>query len=185
MTTQLYSLEDRIITDDGRVVAKPGLLLRELVRGRDVSEILTIRTEDSDRFVELTGTRLNYWSDDGIVTGPDESAWNWTIPEPFISLDLFSYIKGLHDNLKHNDTRYEERFVQEYEAMLASEMEPFFRAIIYIMDVLNRHRVVRGVGRGSACASYLLMLIGVHRIDPVVYEIPMDEFFKNSLSDPA
>jgi DNA polymerase III alpha subunit len=34
------------------------------------------------------------------------------------------------------------------------------------------------VGRGSSVASYVLFLIGVHKIDPIKYELPIEEFFK-------
>ena len=48
----------------------------------------------------------------------------------------------------------------------------------YIVDTLRKHDVVWGVGRGSSVASYALYLIGVHKIDSVKYNLPIDEFFK-------
>jgi DNA polymerase III alpha subunit len=48
----------------------------------------------------------------------------------------------------------------------------------YIVDTLRANNVVWGVGRGSSVASYVLHLIGVHKIDSVKYDIPIEEFFK-------
>jgi DNA polymerase III alpha subunit len=48
----------------------------------------------------------------------------------------------------------------------------------YIVDTLRANNVVWGVGRGSSVASYVLHIIGVHKIDPIKYNIPIEEFFK-------
>ena len=38
-----------------------------------------------------------------------------------------------------------------------------------IPDFMRENNIVWGVGRGSSVASYVLYLIGVHRIDPTQY----------------
>jgi DNA polymerase III alpha subunit len=48
----------------------------------------------------------------------------------------------------------------------------------YIIDTLKENNIVWGVGRGSSVASYTLFLMGVHRIDSIKYNIPLNEFFK-------
>ena len=48
----------------------------------------------------------------------------------------------------------------------------------YIIDTLRENNVVWGVGRGSSVASYVLFLLGVHKIDSVKYNLPLEEFFK-------
>jgi len=48
----------------------------------------------------------------------------------------------------------------------------------YIIDTLRENNIVWGVGRGSSVASYTLYLMGVHRIDSIKYNIPLNEFFK-------
>jgi DNA polymerase III alpha subunit len=48
----------------------------------------------------------------------------------------------------------------------------------YIVDTLRANNIVWGVGRGSSVASYVLHLIGVHKIDSIKYNIPIEEFFK-------
>jgi DNA polymerase III alpha subunit len=50
--------------------------------------------------------------------------------------------------------------------------------MIYLVDVMRENSVVWGVGRGSSVASYVLYLIGVHKIDSVKYNLDFKEFFK-------
>jgi len=48
----------------------------------------------------------------------------------------------------------------------------------YVVDTLRENQIVWGVGRGSSVASYVLYLIGVHKIDSIKYKLPIEEFFK-------
>ena len=48
----------------------------------------------------------------------------------------------------------------------------------YVVDTLRDNNIVWGVGRGSSVSSYVLYLIGIHKIDSVKYALPIDEFFK-------
>jgi DNA polymerase III alpha subunit len=47
-----------------------------------------------------------------------------------------------------------------------------------MVDVMSEKSLVWGVGRGSSTASYVLYLIGVHSINSIKYDIPIEEFFK-------
>jgi DNA polymerase III alpha subunit len=43
---------------------------------------------------------------------------------------------------------------------------------------MKENKIVWGVGRGSSVASYVLYLIGVHRIDSIKYDLDIREFLK-------
>jgi DNA polymerase III alpha subunit len=57
-------------------------------------------------------------------------------------------------------------------------MIPVLKTMKYIVDTLRANNIVWGVGRGSSVASYVLHIIGVHKIDSIKYNIPIEEFFK-------
>ena len=57
-------------------------------------------------------------------------------------------------------------------------MIPVLKTMKYVVDTLRANNVVWGVGRGSSVASYVLFIIGVHKIDSVKYKLPINEFFK-------
>jgi DNA polymerase III alpha subunit len=43
---------------------------------------------------------------------------------------------------------------------------------------MTANRLIWGVGRGSSVASYVLYLLGVHRIDSMYYELNPEEFLR-------
>jgi DNA polymerase III alpha subunit len=48
----------------------------------------------------------------------------------------------------------------------------------YLVDTMRKHNIVWGVGRGSSVASFVLFLLGVHRINSLYYDLSIDEFIK-------
>jgi len=48
----------------------------------------------------------------------------------------------------------------------------------YFVDTMRKHNVVWGVGRGSSVSSYVLFLIGVHKINALYYDLDVTEFLK-------
>jgi len=50
--------------------------------------------------------------------------------------------------------------------------------MIYIVDMMRKNNLVWGVGRGSSVASYVLYLIGIHKIDSLKYNLNIEEFLK-------
>jgi len=48
----------------------------------------------------------------------------------------------------------------------------------YLVDTLRANNIVWGVGRGSSVASFVLYLIGIHRINSLYYDLPITEFLK-------
>jgi DNA polymerase III alpha subunit len=96
----------------------------------------------------------------------------WFIPYEYQQMDIESF---LVDNCpKHNY----DRLVQELEMYKSNNMIPVLKAMKYVVDTLRANNVVWGVGRGSSVASYVLFIIGVHKIDSVKYKLPINEFFK-------
>jgi DNA polymerase III alpha subunit len=71
-----------------------------------------------------------------------------------------------------------DRLVKELALFRQNNMIPVLKTMKYIVDTLRANNVVWGVGRGSSVASYVLHLIGIHKIDSVKYNLPIDEFFK-------
>jgi DNA polymerase III alpha subunit len=71
-----------------------------------------------------------------------------------------------------------DRVSQELELFISKGMFDVLYVMKYIVDTLRANNVVWGVGRGSSVASYVLHIIGVHKIDSVKYNIPIEEFFK-------
>ena len=70
------------------------------------------------------------------------------------------------------------RIIQELALYKKHNMILMLKTMKYIVDTLRTNNVIWGVGRGSSVASYVLHIIGVHKIDSVKYNLPIEEFFK-------
>lgn len=97
---------------------------------------------------------------------------NWFIPAEYKNLDIEEHLIKLCPKENYD------RLTQELELYRKNDMIPVLKAMKYIVDTMRKHNLVWGVGRGSSVASYVLFLIGIHKIDSIKYNLPINEFFK-------
>jgi DNA polymerase III alpha subunit len=98
---------------------------------------------------------------------------NWHMPIEYKDLDIAVYVLGLCKE-EHELQRVGEELILYQERNLFD----LLRYLKYLVDTLRQNNIVWGVGRGSSVASYVLFLIGVHKIDSVYYNLDIDEFLK-------
>ena len=67
---------------------------------------------------------------------------------------------------------------QHYKDLDVEEFVYAKLLVIYIVDAFKKHNLVRGVGRGSSVASYVLYLLGAHKVDSHKYSLNIREFLK-------
>ena len=97
---------------------------------------------------------------------------NWFIPNEYKLLDIEKYL--VEQCPEQNYTR----LAEELALFEQNNMIPVLKTMKYVVDTLRKNNIVWGVGRGSSVSSYVLYLIGIHKIDSVKYALPIDEFFK-------
>lgn len=71
-----------------------------------------------------------------------------------------------------------QRVDQELHLFIQHGMFDLLFYLKYLVDTMREHGIVWGVGRGSSVASYVLYLIGVHKINSIFYELDIHEFLK-------
>jgi DNA polymerase III alpha subunit len=98
---------------------------------------------------------------------------DWFIPYEYKTMDILDW---LYQRCPTPEIR--ERVVEELRLFAKHDMIPVLKTMKYVVDTLRANNVVWGVGRGSSVASYVLFIIGVHKIDSVKYKLPINEFFK-------
>jgi len=96
----------------------------------------------------------------------------WFIPQEYKDMD----IEGFLVNQCPEDNY--DRLIKELDLYRKNDMIHVLQAMKYIVDTLRSNNIVWGVGRGSSVASYVLFLLGVHKIDSIKYNLPIEEFFK-------
>ena len=71
-----------------------------------------------------------------------------------------------------------ERVQAEYALFEEKGFTKVLQFLIYFVDTLRANNVVWGVGRGSSVSSFCLFLIGVHKINPLLYNLDYREFLR-------
>ena len=97
---------------------------------------------------------------------------HWFIPLEYQNMDIEEFLVSQCPKQNYS------RLVKELDLFRQNNMIPVLKTMKYIVDTLRANNIVWGVGRGSSVASYVLHLIGIHKIDSVKYNLPIDEFFK-------
>lgn len=157
MSTNQFNTVDELIS--GVLNHGPDIISLSLIK--DFSEI-------RDYLSRLADEHLNY-----PIPKTSYDINNWFIPESYKDMDIKSWV------LSQCKTPEElERVSLELELYQQHGMIPVLNTMKYIVDTLRANNVVWGVGRGSSVASYVLYLIGVHKINSIKYSLPIDEFFK-------
>ena len=98
---------------------------------------------------------------------------NWYMPKEYYDINVKKY---LLDKCQTQEER--DRVEQEY---ILFEQKNFIRVLqflIYFVDTLRKNNIVWGVGRGSSVASFCLFLIGVHKVNPLLYNLKINEFLR-------
>jgi DNA polymerase III alpha subunit len=67
-----------------------------------------------------------------------------------------------------------------HELLLYMERNLFtlLQYLKYLVDTMRSHDIVWGIGRGSSVSSYVLYLIGIHKIDSIYYDLDVAEFLR-------
>jgi DNA polymerase III alpha subunit len=95
------------------------------------------------------------------------------MPEEYKQLDIAAHVL----NLCQSDAELQ-RVGQELLLFQERDLFDLLKYLKYLVDTMRANHVIWGVGRGSSVASYVLYLLGVHRIDSMYYDLDPAEFLR-------
>lgn len=137
----------------------------------------TVNIEDATLILENVPTFIRYDDHAQKNVSVDEfdhrCQSHWYMPQEYQHLDIAEHVLGLCK------TEAELQRVGE-ELLLFQERNLFdlLKYLKYLVDTLRANNVIWGVGRGSSVASYVLYLLGVHRINSMFYDLDPREFLR-------
>jgi DNA polymerase III alpha subunit len=104
----------------------------------------------------------------------DKQNYNaWYMPESYENIDVKTYLLE-----KCNTEEERDRILIEYKLFEQKGFTKVLKFLIYFVDVLRSNNIVWGVGRGSSVSSFCLFLIGIHKINPLFYNLDYREFLR-------
>lgn len=98
---------------------------------------------------------------------------SWRVPDEVFQFDPYMFCVGLCKTPEERD-----RVDAEFELFVQKGMLDLLCVLKYIVDTLRKHKIVWGVGRGSSVSSYVLFLLGVHKINSIKYGLDFREFLR-------
>ena len=98
---------------------------------------------------------------------------DWHMPEEYKDLDIRNYLLE-----RCNNDAEKQRVEDEYKIFSEKGFTKVLQFLVYFIDTLRQHNIVWGVGRGSSVSSFCLFLIGVHKINPLLYDLDHREFLR-------
>ena len=102
-----------------------------------------------------------------------ENCDNWHMPDKYYQINVLQW---LLDKCQNDEEKM--RVQMEYDLFEKKKFIRVLQFLIYFVDTLRANNMVWGVGRGSSVASFCLFLIGVHKINPMLYNLDITEFLR-------
>lgn len=98
---------------------------------------------------------------------------NWHFPEEYKNFDIAQYILDQCTNEEELQRAGKELLLYQERGMFT-----LLKYLKYLVDTMRQNNIIWGVGRGSSVASFVLFLLGVHKINSLYYDLDIDEFLK-------
>jgi DNA polymerase III alpha subunit len=103
----------------------------------------------------------------------DENQEKWFMPKEYLEMDIAQFVLSQCANEAELQRAGDELFKFQEK-----DLFNLLRYLKFLVDTMRKNNVVWGVGRGSSVASFVLFLLGVHRINSLYYDLSIDEFLK-------
>lgn len=97
----------------------------------------------------------------------------WHMPDQYQHLDIAEHVLS-----KCKNDAELQRAGQELLLYQERGLFNLLRYLKYLVDTMTQHGLVWGVGRGSSVASFVLYLLGVHRVNSLYYDLDPTEFLR-------
>lgn len=164
----------------GEIIVDEEDLCDLVMQGRDITALKNVIVDQSldltkfpdtlDPVPELQTQRFHSCS---VPEFHEMKQRQWFMPEEYKKLDIAEYVLGLCSTQEQL-----QRVGAELLSFQEHDLFDLLRYLKYLVDTMRENSVIWGVGRGSSVASYVLYLLGVHRIDSMFYNLDHREFLR-------
>jgi len=176
--TNISRHKDKFVDSVGRVVFTSDGLADLLINGKEIDGLLSEVCDNALKYNQFSNKgKLILYNDEVASETIEEydrkATSKWKTPEKYHEIDLNNWLlTRCSDEIQKDRVRKELNMYEE------RNLFPLLKHLIYLVDHFRKNNIVWGVGRGSCCSSYILYLIGVHRVDSIKYNIEIEEFLR-------
>jgi DNA polymerase III alpha subunit len=97
----------------------------------------------------------------------------WFMPDEYYNINIYDFCIS-----KCCTVEEENRAIEELTEFNNRNMITLLQWLIYFVDTCTADNIIWGVGRGSSVSSFVLYLIGIHRIHSIKYNLSWQEFLR-------
>ena len=145
----------------------PDRVISRLLVERELNISSELELDRVPRFVEYCETT------DTIEEFARRMQSNWLMPDEYKQLDIAKFVLDLCETDEQR-----QRVGEELLMYLERDLFPLLQYLKYLVETMRKHNIIWGVGRGSSTSSYVLFLLGVHKIDSMYYDLAIKEFLR-------
>ena len=145
--------------------------------GPDILENLIVKQDNEiQKFNELSNNLISVqdthtkWN--SLESFDIANQQNWFMPDEYQNMDIEGFLVSVCPKENY------QRLIDELQEYRSRNMLDLLRWLKYFVDTLRAKNIVWGVGRGSSVASYVLYLIGVHKINSIKHKLDWKEFLR-------
>ena len=145
----------------------PDLVLKNTLTNAKITIDDSLELNNIPQLIEETVNSLSVEEFD------ENNRLNWLMPEEYQTFDI---AKWLLDQCTHEEEI--QRVGKELLMYQKRDLFMLLQYMKYLVDLMRENNIVWGVGRGSSVSSFVLFLIGIHRINSLYYDLDIEEFLK-------
>lgn len=165
----------------GQIIFNEDDLVDLLMRGEDQSKFKSVIV---DRKIDLESAAVildniplfieyNSMADASKEEFDHRCQNNWHMPDSYKTLDIAEYVLNLCNSQEELQRCGEELLLYQDKNLF-----DLLRYLVFLVDIMRENNLIWGVGRGSSVSSYVLFLIGVHKINSMYYDLDPCEFLR-------
>jgi DNA polymerase III alpha subunit len=98
----------------------------------------------------------------------------WFMPNSYKQFDIEKFLIAQCPDKPEAKTRV----IEELNKFKELGHLNLLKFLHFLVTFMKENKIVWGVGRGSSVASYVLYLLGIHKIDSIQYRLDWKEFIR-------
>jgi len=166
----------------GQAILSSENLKELLLQGKSISHLNVIKDEEIELYEKYQSDLISDTRTVFLDAPPEDidfdkfhelRAEEWIFPVEYQQIDVLSWLLD-----KCSTEQQIARVHEEFALFKDRDLIMLLRLFIFLVSYMRKKGYVWGVGRGSSVSSYILFLIGVHRVDSLKYGLDIKDYLK-------
>lgn len=169
------------VNNVGQVILNSEQMIEVILRGNSIDYLACTESDDLELYKKFQNELLdkptifleNLENSKNVKEYHKNNSNIWVYPDKFKDIDLYKFLIK-----KCSSSDEIERVELELKMFEERGLIPLLHFFIFFVDYMRTNGYVWGVGRGSSVSSFILYLIGIHKINSIKYRLEITDYLK-------